>query len=575
MATRKSRIVIAFVLMLSLVSFFSIPASVFAEDPTVDANTITITHTVTYHGNGSDVENPPTDANSPYFWDASVTVLPPGDLTRTGYTFIAWNTARDGDGHTYYPNNKFDMPWENVNLYAQWEPIPGLAITKEVDKTTVSSMDANVHYTFTITNTGTYNLTNIKLNDPKLDITDLEIPNLAVGADPYTTTVAFNLGNLGTAEYGSWDGNVFTNTASVTAKYGEIRKDNISADCVDPGKTIGPISSSATVTYIEPEPGLTFLKTVDKTTVSSMDAEVNYTFTITNTGGYDLSNITINDELLNIQDLEIPDLDVGDPPYTTTVAVDLGDISSEEWQDNVLTNIAYVDAGYDEDGTIGPIESSAIVTYIPEEPIKVPSISLDKSVTPSDVSSRSADVVYTFVVTNTGNEPLYSVSITDPALNLIIDFPGMLATSGVESTFTTERAFSLSNLGTAGYGNWDGDTFLNTATVTAYTQSSFPQDSATFDEFGQMVSATDTAIVTYSSYTPTRHHTPTPTPTPTPVVVPEQPAPAASAVIPAVPVLDEPVPAAPLPKTGGLDPSFLYGLGLLLTGSGIALKRRK
>jgi LPXTG-motif cell wall-anchored protein len=40
-------------------------------------------------------------------------------------------------------------------------------------------------------------------------------------------------------------------------------------------------------------------------------------------------------------------------------------------------------------------------------------------------------------------------------------------------------------------------------------------------------------------------------------------------------VLDEPVPAAPLPKTGGLDPSFLYGLGALLAGSGLVIKRKK
>jgi len=56
----------------------------------------------------------------------------------------------------------------------------------------------------------------------------------------------------------------------------------------------------------------------------------------------------------------------------------------------------------------------------------------------------------------------------------------------------------------------------------------------------------------------------------TPEVLTPEPVPASPVV-----VIEEPVPAAPLPQTGGFDPSFLYGLGLLLTGSGIAIKGRK
>ena len=70
---------------------------------------------------------------------------------------------------------------------------------------------------------------------------------------------------------------------------------------------------------------------------------------------------------------------------------------------------------------------------------------------------------------------------------------------------------------------------------------------------------------------PKKHHDET-------VVVQEVPTPAGPVVSPVVPVNEETTPGAPvttLPKTGGLDPSFLYGLGALLAGSGIVLKRRK
>ena len=85
------------------------------------------------------------------------------------------------------------------------------------------------------------------------------------------------------------------------------------------------------------------------------------------------------------------------------------------------------------------------------------------------------------------------------------------------------------------------------------------------------VSSTDDAVVTYDPPSVTRR---------TITVINEAP-PASPIVEPVaeevvVPVLDEPVPAAaaPLPKTGGLDPSLLYGLGLLLASGGVAIKRR-
>jgi LPXTG-motif cell wall-anchored protein len=58
------------------------------------------------------------------------------------------------------------------------------------------------------------------------------------------------------------------------------------------------------------------------------------------------------------------------------------------------------------------------------------------------------------------------------------------------------------------------------------------------------------------------------------ITVSEEPTPAGPIITPEV-VLDEQVPAAPLPKTGGLDPSFLYGLGALLATGGFVIRKRK
>lgn len=59
----------------------------------------------------------------------------------------------------------------------------------------------------------------------------------------------------------------------------------------------------------------------------------------------------------------------------------------------------------------------------------------------------------------------------------------------------------------------------------------------------------------------------------------EEPTPAAPVTpeavsTPVTSVIEEAIPAAPLPKTGGVAPYLLYGLGLLLAGGGVALKAR-
>jgi uncharacterized repeat protein (TIGR02543 family) len=74
---------------------------------------------LTYDGNGNTGGTPPVDPNSPYNYNASVTVLGPGSLVRTGYTFTHWNTAADGSGTSYNPGQMFNIT-ANTTLFAQW-----------------------------------------------------------------------------------------------------------------------------------------------------------------------------------------------------------------------------------------------------------------------------------------------------------------------------------------------------------------------------------------------------------------------------------------------------------------------
>jgi len=79
------------------------------------------TYSVTYDGNSSDGGSVPTDPGSPYASGATVTVRSnTGGLTKTGFTFVGWNTAADGSGTDYGTGATFTMGSANVTLYALW-----------------------------------------------------------------------------------------------------------------------------------------------------------------------------------------------------------------------------------------------------------------------------------------------------------------------------------------------------------------------------------------------------------------------------------------------------------------------
>ena len=81
------------------------------------------TYTVTYNGNGNTSGVVPTDA-SLYEQGALVTVLGKGNLVKTGYTFVGWNTQADGSGTDQAEGSTFTMGTANVTLYAQWRATP-------------------------------------------------------------------------------------------------------------------------------------------------------------------------------------------------------------------------------------------------------------------------------------------------------------------------------------------------------------------------------------------------------------------------------------------------------------------
>lgn len=79
-------------------------------------------YTVTYNGNGSEGGSVPVDANSPYAYGSTVTVLGnTGTLTKSLYRFDGWNTAADGSGADFAASSTFTIT-KDTTLYAKWVP---------------------------------------------------------------------------------------------------------------------------------------------------------------------------------------------------------------------------------------------------------------------------------------------------------------------------------------------------------------------------------------------------------------------------------------------------------------------
>ncbi len=513
-------------------------------------------YTVTYDANGG--INPPVDLN-PYLEDDIVTIAAIGAMVKVGYSFVEWTTQSNGDGSSYDPGDTYTMHDHDVTFYAQWERVSGLVFSKEVDPTTVKSKSTTVNYTFTVTNTGIFNLKDIKITDGDLfnDPNHIHISPLKSG-EYYTTTVAFNLNPTL-----DWNSNVFTNIAAVTANYDNSVVVNDIAEQGTDSYAIR-VTDSAIVTYIPPTPGLTFTKEVDRSIVYTTDAAIIYTFSLTNTGDFNLYNIKLNDPLLGITNFAIPELTIGASFTTTSGPFNLGTLNpSLDWNGAEFINIASVSASYGavqqsqnveidctpvvdpQRGSLGPITDSAIVTYMPG------TLTIYK-----DVPEVTEDAtLFTFVVSE-----------------VVYDEKASTFLNKVNELYTTTVAVSENRPYTI-YGLPDGEYQVEELTPPDYyTVSGSAIQYVYIGENGYNHSVTFTNNY-YVPPTTTTTTTTRRTRTTTEVVVPE-PTPAGPVVTPEV-VLDEPVPAAPLPKTGGLDPSFLYGLGALLAGSGLVIKRKK
>lgn len=300
-------------------------------------------------------------------------------------------------------------------------PVYGLQLTKTADRVFVNPGETVV-YTLSIQNTSNAPLTNIFVEDSLSGFSTV-IPGMNAGE-----VLSFDTSYI--VPIGSLAGSIITNVATAVPEETEAVSD----------------TSSIVVSALS---RLIIIKSVTPA-LAAPGESVMYTINVFNAGNDTLSNVRITDLTLGI-DQVYEFLFSGDSLEIYTPFI----IPLDAREGEVIRNTATVISDQ-----IGP-ESAAVDVII----IGQPSITLTKSVSPVQ-AAQGQSVLYTLVITNTGNTVLTDVTVTDPLLGINISI-GTLSASEVR-TISIPYTVPLDS----------GETILNTSTVSGFFNSQLLSDQA-------------------------------------------------------------------------------------------------
>ncbi|WP_413998983.1 gliding motility-associated C-terminal domain-containing protein [Flavobacterium sp. W1B] len=349
--------------------------------------------------------------------------------------------------------------------------ICSIAITKDgnyedSNNDGITNVGDKVIYNFVVTNTGTATLTNVTVTDNNAVVSGGPIATLEVGASDSTTFTA-------THDISQEDINAAIVYNLATATGTPPIGDPVSATSTDPTPcTTCPVKEGCpdcTITTLEQNPSIAITKDgtyqdTNQDGITNIGDKVIYNFVVTNTGNVTLTNVTVTDNNAVVSGGPIATLEVGASDSTTFTATH--DISQEDINAAIVYNLATATgtppigepiSATSTDPT--PCTTCPIKEDCPDCTITTleqnPSIAITKDGTYQDtnqdgITNIGDKVIYSFIVTNTGNVTLTNVTVTD---NNAVVSGGPIATLEVGSsdstTFTATHDISQEDINAA------------------------------------------------------------------------------------------------------------------------------
>lgn len=301
-----------------------------------------------------------------------------------------------------------------------------------------------IRYTFIINNTGSIDLNNVIVTDPKATVLGTPIATLAVGqlnTTNYTASYVLTQADI--------NAGFVVNQALVTAQPTTGTAIQDLSDSNDPTLTG---KDDPTVTPIIQLKQLTLIKGGQLTGSGGVGSIINYSFTVRNTGNVILTNVEITDPMLSATPIPVtPNTLVPGVTGTATASytVNVADVANGEVVNTALAigndpaGNPVIDVSDSTDPTLTGDDDPTVVDLTLR-----PSIALIKTATFNDENKNGyaeigETVTYNFAVTNTGNVVLVNIVIKDAKPGIIISGGPIILRQGETNTTTFTGTYVL------------------------------------------------------------------------------------------------------------------------------------
>lgn len=335
-------------------------------------------------------------------------------------------------------------------------PNGGMRLTKVADNIGSKAGDV-INYTILVKNTGNVTLNNIAVADAGADGGSVSPASIASLAPDATVTVtAKHTLTQAEVDHGS-----YSNQASVAAK--DPKNTTITNAKSDDPNT--PAVDDATVSTIVPNGAMRLAKVANNTGTKAGDV-INYTIVVTNTGNVTLNNIAVADAGADAGSVSPANIATLAPNASVTVTAK-HTLTQAEVDNGSYSNQAAVVAK-DPAGTVisnlksddpnTPAANDATVSTI------VPNGTMRLTKVADNTGTKTGDVIiYTIVVTNTGNVTLNNIVVSDPGADAGSVNPASIVNLAPNGTATVKARHTLTQ------AELDNGSYSNQASVAGNT----------------------------------------------------------------------------------------------------------
>ena len=313
------------------------------------------------------------------------------------------------------------------------------AVFNDANGNDCADVNETITYSFRVVNTGNTVITNIDIDDALVNVQGGPI-SLNPGQEDTTTFTAIYLITQVDINTGS-----ITNTATVTG----LNPDGVVVSDLSDDNSF--LQDDPTITDLCQNDSIALIKTgffndANGNNCADVNETITYSFRVVNTGNTAITNINIDDALVNVQGGPIL-LNPGQEDTTTFTATYL--ITQVDINIGSVTNTAIV-AGLNPDGVVVSdisdndtlTEDDPTVTLLCNNAV----IALIKTGVPGDENGNGCvdlgeTIVYDFVVTNLGNVTLTQVIVTDPMV--VVQGGSVTLLPGVSDTETFSAVYTV------------------------------------------------------------------------------------------------------------------------------------